>query len=244
MALEGDRSPPPGLTLLVATGLQREGRILAAPGLEVIAGGGDGARLEAALERQVAAADGIISMGIAGALAPSLRPGDWVVATAVLDGSSCLATDQPWMERLRARLPGVMAGKVLGMDAMVAEAGEKAALHRECGAVAVDMESHIAARVARRHGIRFVVARVVSDGAHRSLPPAARLGMRPDGSMDLPAVLRSLLADPLQLPALIRTGLEAERAFRSLLRGHRRLGPGLAGPRAGADLGELPLDMA
>jgi adenosylhomocysteine nucleosidase len=62
------------------------------------------------------------------------------------------------------------------------------------------------------------------------LPPAVLVGMKSDGGMDLPAVLRSLLANPGQLPALIRTGLEAERGFRALLGGHRRLGPRLGGP--------------
>ena len=63
--------------------------------------------------------------------------------------------------------------------------------------------------------------------------------MRSDGGIDLPAVLRSLLGAPWQLPALIRTGLDAETAFRALLSGHRMLGPGLASP----DFGELPPDM-
>jgi len=44
---------------------------------------------------------------------------------------------------------------------------------------------------------------------------------------------------PWQLPALIRTGLEAELGFQALLRGHRLLGPGLGGP----NVGKLPLDM-
>ena len=63
--------------------------------------------------------------------------------------------------------------------------------------------------------------------------------MKSDGGVDLPAVLRSLLLAPWQLPALIRTGLEAETAFRALLRGHRLLGPGFGGP----DFGKLPADM-
>ena len=62
---------------------------------------------------------------------------------------------------------------------------------------------------------------------------------RADGGVDLPAVLRSLLLAPWQLPALIRTGLEAETAFRALLRGHRLLGPGFGGP----DVGKLPADV-
>ena len=228
------------MTILVATGLQREQRILAGPGVEVVAGGGDRVRLEAALDRLASGMRGLISIGIGGALAPGLRPGDWVVAHAVRDGEEQLTTDQRWSDRLVSRLPAPRRGLVIGADAIVSSAGEKAALYRATGAIAVDMESHIAARVAQRHRLPFAAARVVSDAADRSLPPAALVGMRPDGGMDLPAVLRSLLAAPRQLPALIRTGLEAERAFRALLRGYRRLGPGLAGP----DLGQFPFDMA
>jgi hopanoid-associated phosphorylase len=212
------------VTILAATGLQREARILAGAGIDVIAGGGDHARLEAALDQLAPRAHGIISIGIAGALAPHFRPGHWVVAETVLDGTDRFPTAPGWARRLRAALPEAAGGTLLGTDSMVADAAAKAALHCRSGAIAVDMESHVAARVARRHALPFAVARVISDAADRTLPPAARVGMRPDGGMDLPAVLRSLLANPLQLPALIRTGLEAEQAFRSLLRGHRRLG--------------------
>ncbi|MCR0984829.1 phosphorylase family protein [Roseomonas populi] len=207
------------MTILIATGLMREARILAGSGTRVVVGGGASGRLEADLDRLVPGMAGILSIGIAGALEPGLRPGDWVV-----DGEAA------WSARLAATLPGARRGGVLGQDHMVAEAADKAALHRETGALAVDMESHIAARVAYRHGLPFAAARVISDGADRSLPPAARVGMRPDGGMNLPAVLLSLARNPLQLPALIRTGWEAERAFRALLRGHDALGPGLAGP--------------
>ena len=149
---------------------------------------------------------------------------------AVLDDGESLPTDPAWTGRLAARLPEAARGVLLGVNAMVAEAMQKASLHSTTGAVAVDMESHIVARVARRHRLPFAAARVISDAAHHDLPPAVLVGMKSDGEMDLPAVLRSLLANPGQLPALIRTGLEAERGFRALLRGHRRLGPRLGGP--------------
>lgn len=208
--------------LLLATGLQREARILAGPGLRVVAGGGDHARLEAELDRLAPGARGILSIGIAGAIAPGLRPGDWVVADN--------GTDPRWTAGLSAALPGARLGALLGVDSMVAEAAEKAGLHRRSGALAVDMESHVAARVARRHNLPFAAARAISDAADRTLPPAALVGMRPDGGMDLPAVLRALARNPAQLPALVRTGLEAERGFRALLRGHRRLRSALIGP--------------
>jgi len=226
--------------ILAVTGLQREQRIVTGPSVAAIAGGGDGKRLEALLEARVAGAHGIISIGIAGGLAPGLRAGDWVVAGAVLADDKPLATDAPWTGRLVARLPEATKGLLLGVDTIVGKPAEKAELFRTTGALAVDMESHIVARVAHRHRLAFAAARVVCDPAHRALPPAARVGMKPDGRMDLPAVLRSLLMQPGQLPALVLTGWEAERSFRSLLRGHHRLGAGLCGP----DVGELPLDVA
>ena len=169
-------------------------------------------------------------IGIAGALAPGLQAGQWIVADAVLIDEVSIATDRLWTGRLAARLPEAKRGLVVGANAIVAEAAQKTALHRATGASAVDMESHVVARVAQRHRLPFAVARVVSDAAHHSLPPAARVGMKSDGRMDLPSVLRSLLANPRQLPALMRTGFVAEQGFRALLRGYRRLGPGLAGP--------------
>jgi len=225
--------------ILAVTGLQRERRLLAGPGVEVVVGGGDQVRLEAMLERLVPGMRGVISIGIAGALAPGLRPGKWVVATSVRDDGTELPTDPDWTDRLASRLPEAERGVLLGVGTVAATAAQKAELRRTSNAIALDMESHVAARVARHHRLPFVAARVISDAAHRTLPPAARVGMRGDGGVDLPAVLRSMLVAPWQLPALIRTGLEAETAFRALLRGHRLLGPGLGGP----DVGKLPPDM-
>jgi adenosylhomocysteine nucleosidase len=219
--------------ILAATGLQRERRIVAGPDVEAIAGGGDAVRLEAALDDLAGTARGIISIGIAGGLAAGLPVGQWVVADAVVVDGETMPTDPAWTSRLAARLPEAASGLLLGANALVAEAAQKAALHGTTGALAVDMESHIVARVARRHHLPFAAARVISDAAHRTLPSAARVGMKSDGTMDLPAVLRSLLANPGQLPALMRTGLEAERGFRALLRGHRRLGARLGGPDLG-----------
>lgn len=218
--------------ILAVTGLQRERRILASAEVEVVLGGDD-------IDRHAAGKRGVISIGIAGALAPDLKPGDWVVADAVRDRDELLPTDRDWTARLASRLPTAQRGLFVGGDTIAATAAGKAALHRATGAIAVDMESHRAARAAQRRGLPFAAARVISDAADRTLPPAARVGMKSDGNVDLPAVLRSLLMSPWQLPALIRTGLEAETAFRALLRGHRGLGPGLGSP----NLGKLPPDV-
>jgi len=226
--------------ILVATGLRREARCLAGEALTIIAGGGDRQRLEAELERGAAAAAGIISIGLGGALAGGLRRGDWVVASAVVQADGpAFTTDTDWTARLLATLPGARAATILGSDAMVSDADAKRRAHQASGADAVDMESHIAAAAAARRGLPFAAARVVSDAADRSLPKAAQAGMAADGRMDILAVLASLAASPWQLPALIRVGSEAETAFRALSRGRDLLGPGLGGP----NLGEFPLDV-
>ncbi len=229
------------MTVVVVTGLKREARTLAGPGVRVIAGGGDRARLTRELEVTASGAAGVISIGLGGALAAGLRPGDWVVARGIVTSEGRFTPDAAWAERLAASLPGSRLGDVFGSDAMVVDAGGKRALFEASGALAVDMESQIAARAAQRHGLPFACARVISDGADRALPPAAQAGMRPDGGMDVLAVLRSLAADPRQLPALIRTAMEAETAFRALFRGRQLLGPTLRA--LGPDLGELLVDV-
>ncbi len=225
--------------ILAAVGLERERRIAAGPGVEAVAGGGDHQRLAVMLEAAAATARGIISIGIAGGLAPGLPTGKWVVADAVLASGTKVPTDPAWTARLRARLPEAANGSLVGVDRIVAGAADKADLHRATGALAVDMESHIVARVAARYCLPFAATRVICDPASRALPPAARVGMTDDGRVDLTAVLRSLLAQPSQLPSLILTGWDAERSFGALLRGCRRLGPGLCGP----DVGQPPLDV-
>ena len=196
------------MTLIIACGLKREARIFNRPGrdLVVVIGGGVAATLDRDLDNKAALFPGIIlSCGIAGALAPSLRPGD-----VVIDGNVLL------VERLGQALPHAHRGGIVGSDAIAASAAEKRILHERTGAIAVDMESHVAARVALRKGVPFAALRVISDCADDDLPPAALVGMRPDGGMALGAVLASLARNPRQLPALIRTGRQADQAFRSL----------------------------
>jgi adenosylhomocysteine nucleosidase len=225
--------------ILLATGLKREARILRGSAVQVEVGGGDRARLARALEDAAAHASAVISMGLCGALADDLQPGDWVIASRIVSADRDLESDPDWTTSLARRLPGARSGPILGSDVMIADAAAKRTACATTGALAVDMESHIAAAVAARHGLPFAAARVVSDAADRSLPKAAQAGMASDGSMDVAAVLIALAADPRQLVALIRVGREAETAFRALGRGRDLLGPRLGRP----DLGELPLDV-
>ncbi|WP_237480636.1 phosphorylase [Lichenibacterium dinghuense] len=211
---------------ILVTGLRAEARIASGTGVVALAGGGDAARLasmvEAALRRGARA---VVSFGIAGGLEPGLAPGTVLIARGVHDGAERLTADVDWCDRLAALLPGARRADLAGVDVPAAGAGDKAALRGRTGAAAVDMESHVAARLAALHGVPFAALRVVADPAERSLPPAALVGMRPDGTADLGAVLRSLAGRPRQLPALLRTGLDARAAFAALRASRAALAP-------------------
>lgn len=201
--------------ILAAVGMLREAAIVAGPRITAVAGGG---RPELLLERLAAAAQGavgVLSIGLGGALDPQLKVGDVLIADAVI-GEARRPVDAEWAERLAAALPGARRAVVYGSDRMILKAADKAVLHAETGAALADMESHVAARFAAERGLPLAAVRVVSDTASADLPPAVREGLNPDGGMNLIGVLAALAADPRQLPALIRTGREAETAFRAL----------------------------
>lgn len=212
-------------SVLAVTGLVAEARIAAGPGVVTAAGGGDSARLallvKGALARGVRA---VISFGIAGGLEPGLAPGSVLIGRGVHDGDDRDEAASAWVARIATALPEARIADLAGVDAAVVTAADKAALHRRTGAAAVDMESHVASRLAALHGLPFVALRVVADPARRTLPPAALVGLRPDGTTDVGAVLRSLARAPRQLPGLIRTGLDARAAFTALKASRRALG--------------------
>ena len=158
----------------------------------------------------------LLSFGVCGALAPALRAGDLLIASALVADGRVWPIDAHWTAHLAAALPAARLAPLTAGDSMIGSVAEKRALHAATGAAAVDMESHIVAEAAARHGLPFAVVRAVSDTADHTLPPAALAGLKPDGSPDIGAVLRALARNPSQLPALIRTGRDAGAAFRGL----------------------------
>jgi adenosylhomocysteine nucleosidase len=215
--------------VVAATGLRAEARIAArTAGVRAVAGGGEGARLARLIEQQIAEGGrAIVSFGIAAGLEPGLAPGTCLVASHVLDAGRSHAADATWSAHLRQRLGVARLAAIAGVDHPLATAAAKRTLNAETGAVAADMESHIAARLAARHGLPFTVLRVIADPVERELPHAALAAMREDGGIDLAAVLGSLARNPGQLPALLRLAADARAARAALLRCHDLLGPGL-----------------
>jgi hopanoid-associated phosphorylase len=227
--------------VVAVTGLAMEARIGQGPEVITISGGGNSEQTAVNLQAAIAAgARGVISFGAAGGLAPHLAPGDCIVPEAVTDGMQHWPTDAAWSKALLAALPQAIRAPLAGVDRPVADAAGKRNLHESTGAAAVDMESHIAAPLAAARGLPFVAFRVIIDPAERSLPAAALVAMRPDGGLDIAAVMASLARQPSQIAQMIRLTLDTRAARSVLLRSRRMLGPRLGFPSLGvADLPEL-----
>jgi hopanoid-associated phosphorylase len=214
--------------LVVATGLLAEARVVSQAGVRAIAGGGNLVRLEAEIDRALTqGAHAVLSFGLAAGLKPQLAPGTLVIPGQIVCGKQHYPTDQHWIQNLRRALAGSIALPIAGVDAPLIRATDKVQLHAATGAVAADMESHVAARLAARAGRPFAALRVIADPAERALPQAAVVGMRSDGRINLAAVLASLLRNPWQLPELARITTDARRAMQVLTRCRRLLGPEL-----------------
>jgi hopanoid-associated phosphorylase len=213
--------------MIVVVGMAFEARIAAGLGVPVICGG-DGHNLATSLARAMAAGcGGLISFGVAGGLAPDLKPGTCVIGSAILDDEGQQPTDARWAQRLMRIIPDAVLGPIVGVREPIAHASAKSALHRDTGAIAVDMESHVVARAAAQHGVPLAAIRVVVDPVERTIPRSALAGTRSDGTIDPVAVMRSLMRYPRDLAGLIRMSFDARAARATLVRGSALLGPGL-----------------
>ena len=194
-----------------------------------VAGGGDALGLARKLEALHGDITGVISIGLAGGLSPLLKVGDVVIADQIFFGAEKWRCDNLWRVALAARLPGAHQGALTGSGTILENAASKAALYDATGALAVDMESQVAARFAASRGLKLAGLRIISDDAAHVLPPAALVAMQPDGGIALGRVLWSVVKNPLQIPALIRTGRASGKAFAELLRCRDLCGSGLCG---------------
>jgi len=144
----------------------------------------------------------LVSFGLAGSLG-ELRVGDVLDATRVVDERGATLWEGPGLG-VRGARPGV----VLGGDALVHEAAERARLRASSGADAVDMESGVLARSGRLAG----VLRAVSDDAASAVEGVDRT-VHPDGRTDVVGLLRWVAR---RRGDALRSMRDALRALRAL----------------------------
>lgn len=240
---------------MAVTGLAFEARIVAGEGITVVCAGGE-LGLKRAIENAVQhGCRGILSFGISGGLSPDFKPGSCVVARSVISDHGRYPAHWDWAQSLvdmlrfaagsnstpgHAALRNVTLGDIAGADAPLVCKHQKRALYEKTGAIAVDMESHTAARIAAEHRLPFAAFRVVTDPSHRALPPAAMVATGAKGSINVGAVARSVLRRPAQIPTLFRLALDSWAARQTLIPSRRCLGANLGLP----DLRERLLDVA
>ncbi|HEV8677744.1 MAG TPA: hypothetical protein VGQ90_00110 [Stellaceae bacterium] len=204
--------------VLCTSGLAAEARVARAAGFQVIVGAGDPRRTAALVAAASRQAKCLISFGIAGGLAPHLRAGDVILSAEVIaDGRRWHASDSFHVQvGDLARQIGAAEGPVLGASNLLATEEGKAQAWRDTGALAVDMESAIVARVADAAGIPFLVLRTIADSATRELPPAALIPLSQDGTPALARVFGEVLRRPRQIAALFGLARETRQALLAL----------------------------
>ncbi len=213
-------------TLLIVTGTQREGVLAAGQcgrGGQILAGGGDGARLAEDLAQRAPQACGILSFGTCGGLLPGQAIGDMVIGERVI-GAVNAACDSAWTQALSRALPQARRGAVFADGTLLATVAQKHAAAAQ-GAIIADMESHLAAQAAQMHGLPFAILRCISDAAEAALPPAVAVAMQSNGRLAPGKILVSILRHPGQLPALIRIGRGFSLSLAALDSGTCAAGP-------------------
>lgn len=179
-----------------------------------------GARPERALAlaRQLldAGARAILSVGVAGALDPGLRPGDLLAPQAVRYGPLTLAADPALVAALARDCGARVVDAVAGVDAVAATPQDKAALRAATGAGLVDMETHGVARACAAAGRPWAALRAIADDAATALPGWTAALIGPDGRVRALAAAWGALTHPADLPALLRLGRASARGHAAL----------------------------
>ncbi len=189
----------------------------------VVKQSGPGPGNAAAAARAVAesGADAMVSLGLAGGLAPRLQAGTAVVPDRIiLANGETLATDSDWKTRIVAALRTELAideGALLIADTVLDTPDRKAEAASTTGAVAVDMESGAIAAVAASAGLPTVAVRVVADCATDTLPAGIERWIDSRGRRRLRPIAAAIL-NPVQWPVLAllaRRHHAAQRALKS-----------------------------
>ena len=181
-----------------------------------------------------AGACALLSFGVAGGLDPRLGPGKVILADSLITlGGRRLPSDPTWHAAVQAVAkeadPAVVSGPLLGSDRAIVEPARKQKLHRDTGALGVDMESHAVAGVAAAHGLPFLALRALADPADRALPRCVLGIIGKNGRPRTAALIRGLCLRPWEMAALP----QLKRDFRTALGALEKAGRALKEPLLG-----------
>lgn len=175
---------------------------------------------------------GLLSFGLAGALAPELKTGHLVVADKVIgDDGLSLATDNGWssafLSEVAGRLP-ISVGGIAGSETVVASAQAKASLYEKTGCLVTDMESLAVAGVAAKAGLPFLAVRIVADRASQSIPAWVTTEIDDQGRPKTLNIIAKSAVHPFDWPTLISLGFAEKKALKGLRTIIKSVGPTFA----------------
>jgi len=204
--------------MLCTSGTAAEARVARAAGFSAIVGAESSTSIEVLIERAAPQIKFLISFGVAGGLAPYLRPGDVLLSTEVIGDDRRWVAPAPFRCGVIALAQhlDVFAGPLLGSDVIIASTQEKRRVWRETGALAVDLESAVVASAAEAAQIPFLVLRAMADPATRALPSAALIPFTGDENSVLLRLIAELLRQPRQIAALLVLAFDTQRALMAL----------------------------
>lgn len=175
-------------------------------------------------------AQGLLSWGCAGALTPSLQPGDLCIPLRIVgpDGSIHEARTD-WHHRVVLALSGstvTHTENLVTSTRLMPDAAAKQALGTQQNAIAVDMESAAVAVCAAEWNLPFLAVRSIADTASMSLPPSVLPATDDAGTVRLSRLLKLAWRHPGEWHDLWQLGRSFRAAMRTLRAASDRLGEG------------------
>lgn len=181
-----------------------------------------GEALASALAKGKRRPQGVLMLGVAGALEPGMETGELILAANyALDAGSepakTIAPDPAMLEAAEAaaanaRMSANRSGS-LTVDHLIAEGWEREELRRKYGVGSVNMEDHAVAAAAAAAGVPFLSVRVILDTAEQRLP-----GYLPGLSRGRHAILTDIIMRPWRIPTVLRLKSQMELC-QSVIRG-------------------------
>ncbi len=167
-----------------------------------------GAAMAVALDNAKRRPQGVLMLGVAGAVDLGMETGDMVLAGSYERDSGDepaaeAATPDPAMLKLAeaaavwSRMP-VNRTNSLTVDHLIAEIAERQQLREKYNVASVNMEDHAVAGAARDAGVPFVSVRVILDTAGQRLP-----GYLPKLAKGRNAILTEVFLRPWRIPMML-----------------------------------------
>jgi nucleoside phosphorylase len=136
----------------------------------------------------------LIAAGFAIGLDLSLKRGELVVATELVNDQNATCVTQSIAQVAATIQPGVRAGRLLSISPLPRRRQDKQELASQFGAIAADQHSWSLATIAIEHDVPFLAVRVLVDDGSHDAEPESRAVFHPSGSYRLGGMVGAFMS--------------------------------------------------